>query len=164
MKSKIQIPFRYDFNLAMDETTWAEVWQCAKKISICNKTREIQFRILHHLQVSPQLRHRMNPNLTEMRSKCQVEVGSYRHCIWSCIFIEVYWGKITNLIWFLMSTLILNLRFCSWVYPALVFKAPIKEGCSMFLNSLLGKIYCLDAIIIIMHLLQLQDGTNCYSS
>lgn len=40
--------------------------------SICNRTRETQFRILHRLQIAPQLRHRMNPSLTEMCSKCHV--------------------------------------------------------------------------------------------
>ena len=57
---------------------------------------ETQFRILHHLQITPQLRHRMNLNLTEMCSKCHVEVGCYRHCVWSCVYIEEYWHIITD--------------------------------------------------------------------
>lgn len=85
-----------DLNLRIDETTWSEMWQRAKEISICNRTRETQFRILHRLQITPQLRHRMNPRLTEMCSKCHIEVGSYRHCVWSCIYIEEYWRKITD--------------------------------------------------------------------
>lgn len=85
-----------DLNLRMDETTWAEIWQRAKEISICNRTRETQFRILHRLQITPQLRHRMNPSLTEMCSKCHVEVGSYRHCVWSCVHVEEYWRKIID--------------------------------------------------------------------
>lgn len=80
----------------MDETTWAEVWQLAKDFSICNRTRETQFRILHRLQITPQLRHKMNLSLTEMCSKCHMEVESYRHCVWSCVHIEEYWGKITD--------------------------------------------------------------------
>lgn len=83
-----------DLNLRMDETTWAEIWQRAKEISICNRTT--QFRILHRLQITPQLRHRMNPSLTEMCSKCHVEVGSYRHCVWSCVHVEEYWRKIID--------------------------------------------------------------------
>lgn len=85
-----------DFNLGIDEATWAKTWELAKEISICNRTRETQFRILHRLQITPQLRHRMNPNLTEMCSKCQIEVGCYKHCIWSCIHIEEYWHKVTD--------------------------------------------------------------------
>ncbi len=47
-----------DLNLRMDETTWAEIWEFAKEISICNRTRETQFRILRRLQITPQLSHR----------------------------------------------------------------------------------------------------------
>ena len=84
-----------DLDLTIDETTWAEIRQLAKEISICNRTEDSQFRILHHLQVTSQLRHRMNPSLSEMCSKCYVEVGSYRHCVWSCVHMG-YWGKITD--------------------------------------------------------------------
>lgn len=51
---------------------------------------------MYYLQITPQLRHRMNLNLTEMCLKHQVGVGSYRHCMWSCIHIEEYWGKIVD--------------------------------------------------------------------
>ncbi len=59
-----------DLNVATDERTWVKIWQFAKEISICNKTSKTQFRISHHFQITPQLRHRMNPSLSEMCSKC----------------------------------------------------------------------------------------------
>lgn len=70
-----------DLNLIIDESTWLEIWWLAREISICNRTRETPFRILYRLQITPQLRHRMNSSLSEKCLKCQVEVGSYRHCV-----------------------------------------------------------------------------------
>lgn len=92
----LQQVWNNDLDFTMDETTWAELWQLAKEISICNRTRESQFRILHRLQITPRLRHKMNLSLTEMCSKCHVEVGSYMHCVWSCVHIEGYWGEIID--------------------------------------------------------------------
>lgn len=58
-----------DFNLTIDDETWLDIWQHLKGIATSNRTRETQFKILHCLQITPQLRHKMNPNLTEIYRK-----------------------------------------------------------------------------------------------
>lgn len=42
-----------DLNVTIDDITWAKIWQFAKETSICNRTRETQFRILHCVQITP---------------------------------------------------------------------------------------------------------------
>ena len=148
-----------DFGITMDETRWAEVWKVAKEISICNRTKESQFRILHRLQITPQLRHKMNPKLTEMCSKCNIRVGNYNHCVWSCVHIEDYWGKIVeklNLIFNVHldiepQTLLLGL-------PSPQIKGFYQRRLFSVLTFAATKNILLNGVIIYHP--QLQDGTE----
>lgn len=44
-----------DLNIDHDEATWLQIWKSANNISVCNRTKETQFRLLHRLQITPQL-------------------------------------------------------------------------------------------------------------
>ena len=58
---------------------------------MCNRAWSVQLRTIHRLQISPSLRHKMNPSLSPLCLKCKIEEGNYFHCIWSCHKIERYW-------------------------------------------------------------------------
>lgn len=52
--------------------------------------------IIHGLEISPSLRHKMNPTLSPLCLKCEIVVGEYVHCIWPCPEIEGYWFGIVQ--------------------------------------------------------------------
>ena len=85
-----------DLGVEIDETTEISIWECASNISICNRAKELQFRVLHRLQISSQLLHKMDPRKSDMCVKCKKEVGSYIHTIWSCDHIQDFWAKIVS--------------------------------------------------------------------
>lgn len=55
-----------------------------------------QLRIIHRLQITPSLHHKMNSSLSPLCSKCKIEVGDYIHCIWSCPKIVRYWSGVVQ--------------------------------------------------------------------
>lgn len=82
-----------DLSLDVDEATWKQIWESANNISVCNRTRETQFRPLHRLQITPQFRHKLDNDKSEL---CSVEVGSFIHCAWTCRYIDRYWHGVVN--------------------------------------------------------------------
>ncbi len=79
-----------ELGISADEEKWDVIWSSIK-ISICNRARLLQFKILHRLQISPYKRHKMNPQLSPICLKCKILIGTYTHCIWSCPKIQAYW-------------------------------------------------------------------------
>lgn len=56
-----------------------EVWDalCSKPPVASNSAWERQFKILHGLYISPETRHKFNPDLTEICTKCKSAVGTF---------------------------------------------------------------------------------------
>lgn len=73
-----------------------QIWESANNISVCNRTSETQFRLLHRLQITHQFRHKLDNNKSELCAKCSVEVGSFIHCVWTCRYIDRYWNDVVN--------------------------------------------------------------------
>lgn len=94
-----------DLNIDIDDATWLQICKLANNISVCNRLKENQFRFLHCLQITPQLRHRMDHNKSELCTKCNVEIRTFIHCVWTCTFIDEYWKNIADRL-----NLILNIR------------------------------------------------------
>lgn len=61
-------------------------------ISICNRTRESQFWLLHCFYG---LLQSLN-NKSELCMKWNVEVGSFIHCVWACRYIDKCWKDVEN--------------------------------------------------------------------
>lgn len=61
-----------------------------------NSAWERQFKILHRLYITPEVRHRMNPATSDLCTKCQSAVGSLFHCLWSCPHIQQFWITIAQ--------------------------------------------------------------------
>ena len=80
-----------ELGVSIDEDKWEVTWNRTKKISVCNRARLLQFKILHRLQISPSKRHKMNPQTSPMCLKCKTSVGTFTHCVWLCPKIQTYW-------------------------------------------------------------------------
>ncbi len=90
-------------NRDFDEATWLQVWQSANNISVCNRTKETQFRLIRCLQITPQLRHRMDQNKSDLCLKCNAEPGSFIHCIWTYKYTDDDWENIVNRLCFIFG-------------------------------------------------------------
>ncbi len=80
----------------IDDVDWQEIWGHASNISICNLTKSIQFRILHHTHITPALKNKMDAITSPLYWKCKSEIGVYAHCFWSCVKLQRYWFDIVN--------------------------------------------------------------------
>ena len=85
-----------DLGVEIIDCDWAEMWEYAKEISVCNRTKSIQFRILHRIHITPALRNKMDTNTSPLCLKCKVEIGNYVHCLWSCVKLQNYWYDIVS--------------------------------------------------------------------
>ncbi len=57
---RIKTKWEEELATDIDDKTWDDIWSYAKKISVCTHTREIQFKIIHRLHISPNRRHFSN--------------------------------------------------------------------------------------------------------
>lgn len=80
--------------LEISDEAWDEAWENAKSLSVCNRVKAIQLKILHRAHISPSQRHRFNSDLSPLCPKCQTEVGNLTHCLWSCRKIQQFWFSI----------------------------------------------------------------------
>lgn len=72
------------------------VWKYARSISVCNRAKVIQFKIVHRLHISPNRRHAFNNTLSPLCLKCKTQIGTLTHCLWSCNQLQIYWVKIVS--------------------------------------------------------------------
>ena len=91
---KVAQTWQAELGINIVEQEWDVIWGSVKKMSVCNRVRLQQYKILHRLQISPNRRHNMNPQLSPMCLKCKITVGTYTHCIWSCYKIQAYWADV----------------------------------------------------------------------
>lgn len=85
-----------DLGVTIDNSNWQEVWSHAKDISICNRTKSIQFRIIHRTHITPVLKNKMDSTVSPLCGKCKSETGNYVHYFWSCVKLQRYWSDIVN--------------------------------------------------------------------
>ncbi len=81
---RIKTKWEEELATDIDDETWDDIWSYAKEISVCTHTREIQFKIIHRLHISPNRRHSFNPSISPLCLKRKTEVGTLTHCLWSC--------------------------------------------------------------------------------
>ena len=85
-----------DFGILIDDVDWQEIWTYAKEISICNRTKSIQYRILHRIHITPALKNKMDATASPLCLKCKTDTGNYIHCLWSCVKLQNYWSDIVS--------------------------------------------------------------------
>ncbi len=93
---RIKDAWEKELSVTIDEETWENIWNCAKKIFICTRTKAIQFKIIHKINMSPSRRHVLNPSHSPLCLKCKTEKGISFHCMWSCHKLQKYWSKVLH--------------------------------------------------------------------
>lgn len=83
-----------DLGLTISVEEWEDVWLCSSGCLSTNKVKEMQYKIIHRLQITPMLRHKFNPTFSKFCNKCKVSEGSYFHCIFDCPFIKKFWENV----------------------------------------------------------------------
>ncbi len=66
-----------ELGVNIDEDRWDGMGNHTRKISVCHRAGLLQYEILHPLQISSSKRHKMNPQISLMCSKCEISVGRW---------------------------------------------------------------------------------------
>ena len=61
-------------NIDTDEATWIQTWKLVNNITVCNRTKEIEFRLL---QISLHFRYTMDHNKSELCMTCNGEAKTH---------------------------------------------------------------------------------------
>lgn len=108
----VKLAWENDIGTQIDPDVWCKIWEKASRISVCNRTKSIQFRILHRIHITPVLKNKMDPNFSPLCWKCKTEVGDYFHCVWSCSQIKNYWSSVVKELYYIFNiTIPLDPRF-----------------------------------------------------
>lgn len=69
---------------------WKEAWKNAISLSVCNRVKAMQLKILHRAHISPSRRHKFEEELSPICLKCKTEEGDLVHCFWLCREIQKF--------------------------------------------------------------------------
>ncbi len=69
-----------ELSVPIDEDICDKVWEKSKAISICNRMKAVQLKILHRLHISPNRRHVFNNSIFPFCLKCKTEIGTLTQC------------------------------------------------------------------------------------
>ena len=83
-----------ELGVEITEGMWDDIWDNARKITVCNRTRAMQLKILHRAHVAPSRLSKYRKDVSPLCLKCKTEVGDLTHCYWSCVKIQKYWSDI----------------------------------------------------------------------
>lgn len=87
----LKIIWEKELNIQVTDEDWNIVWKNAKNLSICNKVRAIQLKILHRAHISPLQRSKFRADFSPLCPKCKTEMGNLTHCFWFCNKIQRFW-------------------------------------------------------------------------
>uniref|UniRef100_A0A8C5DIG8 Reverse transcriptase domain-containing protein n=1 Tax=Gouania willdenowi TaxID=441366 RepID=A0A8C5DIG8_GOUWI len=68
----------------IDDDVWDEILRLPSRISICNRYKELQYKILHHIYISPQIYSKYRTGTSPNCPKCKSCIGTRFHCLWEC--------------------------------------------------------------------------------
>ena len=83
-----------DLGIHPDDQTWCKIAYNAKRITRSDKSHETQFKIIYKLHVTPEIRSKYDNSYTAAYRKCQKQLGTYFHLIWSCPLIKQFWSTV----------------------------------------------------------------------
>lgn len=78
----------------IEKETWNHVCNKTFCILASNSAWERQFKILYRLCITPEVRHKMNPGLSDLCVTCKSDTGTFYYCMWSCPLIQQSWDLI----------------------------------------------------------------------
>lgn len=83
-----------ELGVEISEEMWDCIWDNARKITVCNRTRAMQLKILHRAHVAPNRLCKYRKDISPVCLKCKIEISDLTHCYWSCVKIQKYWNDI----------------------------------------------------------------------
>ena len=83
-----------DFGEVISDDEWDGVGSTSAGCLFANKARELQFKVIHRLQIAPVKHNKFNPLFSKYCYKCKIIEGSYFHCIFECPLINGFWIKV----------------------------------------------------------------------
>lgn len=78
----------------IDTQAWDKILLLPSKISVCNRFKELQYKILHNVYISAYIYSKYNMGTSPNCLKCKVRVGTRFHCLWECAIIQSFWKKV----------------------------------------------------------------------
>lgn len=78
-------------DIQITDDQWEEAWKNAGTLSICNRVKAMQLKILHRAHISPWQRHKFKEDCSPVCPKCKTEEGDLIHCFWFCREIQKFW-------------------------------------------------------------------------
>uniref|UniRef100_A0A3P9C5G3 Reverse transcriptase domain-containing protein n=1 Tax=Maylandia zebra TaxID=106582 RepID=A0A3P9C5G3_9CICH len=78
----------------IDIQAWDKILLLPSKISVCNRFKELQYKILHNVYISPYIYSKYNMGISPNCLKCKVRVGTRFHCLWECAIIQSFWKEV----------------------------------------------------------------------
>lgn len=76
---KTRVLWEKDFGEEIQITDWEVICEMPSYLAN-NSSREMQFKIVHCLHVTPAQRHKVNPKLSNLCNKCKSLEGTLIHC------------------------------------------------------------------------------------
>ena len=83
-----------ELSVEIRDDGWNDARKNAKTLSVCNRVRAMQLKLLHRSHISPSQCHKFNPDASPLCPKCKIETGSLTHCLWHCRNIQQFWQVI----------------------------------------------------------------------
>lgn len=74
------------------EKMWEDIWDNARKITVCNQTRAMQLKILHRAHVAPNRLSKYRKDVSPFSLKCRTGIGDLTYFIMSYVKIQKYWS------------------------------------------------------------------------
>uniref|UniRef100_A0A8C5HT91 Reverse transcriptase domain-containing protein n=1 Tax=Gouania willdenowi TaxID=441366 RepID=A0A8C5HT91_GOUWI len=78
----------------IDDDVWDEILRLPSRISICNRYKELQYKILHHIYISPQIYSKYRTGTSPNCPKCKSCIGTRFHCLWECKKVQTFWRAV----------------------------------------------------------------------
>lgn len=80
-----------ELGMVITDEEWDNAWKNANSLSVCNRVKALQLKILHRAHISPSQRSKFNSELSPFCLKCKIDNGTLTHCYWSCRKIQNFW-------------------------------------------------------------------------
>lgn len=93
---KVKGKWESNLGTIIEPEDWDVLWNQPTYVLACLPNWEKKFKILHRLCINPEVRHRMNPSISDLCTKCQYAVGSFFHSLWSCPHVQQFWITIAH--------------------------------------------------------------------
>uniref|UniRef100_A0A8C5QNH5 Reverse transcriptase domain-containing protein n=1 Tax=Leptobrachium leishanense TaxID=445787 RepID=A0A8C5QNH5_9ANUR len=122
-----------DLGSTLEGDEWLDIWEAARKVSICTTLQEQGLKTMMRWYTTPVLLHKTNSAVPDDCWRGCGERGTQAHMWWSCPAISKYWDSVQTLLEQVFGT---RVPKDPWTY---LFANPVPDF-TMHHNRLLSKI------------------------